>query len=568
MKKLSRKISACLFLSFFFFTTNAFASNTFANNTFASNTVASTPPKLVVIFIVDQFAYHYLDKIEPFLTGGIRFMLDNGITYENAYMPHAHPATGSGHVAFNTGCYAKDHGIVGNKWFSKQGKSIRLTDGITSKNKVFDRHGQLYDYDASGENILVDGISDQLILDSQPNKKNKVFSLSYKDRAAVGMAGKLGKAIWFEKKKRHFTTSKAYFEKLPEWVKAFNEKHLFPKTPPELVWHTMHPQKKLAYDFYNATNYNVTSHDFSLINKPFKSITTVNPDGNLYKELFIKTPHANQILLDLSKECLEHNFSKSDKGTFVLWVGLTPLDPLGHYYGPDSKEAIDMLYHLDWQLKHFFKYLNKKVDSKDLLLALSADHGVMPIPENLQRIGLSNAHRLDQNKLIKEINKLIEKKFKLKDIVWGYKNGYFYLNKPIFYNLNKTEQNKILEKLKIYLKKQQGVQEVWTQTDIQKLQAEPGSIDSYFKNQLYPARSGELTCKLVPYAAITKHKTGTNHRTPYEYDTHIPLMLYQKKSIQKKKIYEKVTALQFANTLAKICQTQKPAASKEDVLPI
>ena len=70
-----------------------------------------------------------------------------------------------------------------------------------------------------------------------------------------------------------------------------------------------------------------------------------------------------------------------------------------------------------------------------------------------------------------------------------------------------------------------------------------------------------------PYVIITNFPTGLSHKTPYEYDTHIPLILYQAGQIEGKKIYQKVWGLQLANTLAQILRVQKPSASTFDALP-
>ena len=112
-------------------------------------------PHLTVIFVVDQFAHHYIDRLAPYMRGGIKHLLKNGVVYENAYYPHAMPATATGHAALNTGCFAKDHGIVSNKWF-QNGKLIHC-DGDSAKNAaVFDKYGNLLEYGKSAKHLVVD----------------------------------------------------------------------------------------------------------------------------------------------------------------------------------------------------------------------------------------------------------------------------------------------------------------------------------------------------------------------------------------------------------------------------
>ena len=533
----------------------------------SSSIIYATTPKLTVVFIIDQFAYHYLEKIEPHLKGGIKFLLDNGIVYKNAYFPHSNPSTSSGHTALNTGTYAKDHGIIGNYWTDANSNKINYEFDDPQTTKIFSSNNNSSNekYGMSGKNIMVDGISDQFIRHSKPFENHQVFALSYKSRAAISLAGKLGKAVWFDHRTRRFTTSKAYFQSPPEWLLQFSKKHNTPDAPPNLFWKPFFKLQSNAYNFHNITNYDFAGHQFSLINIPFSQIH--HKAKNPYDELFIKTPHANQYILDLATACLDNNLSSNKNDKFLLWISMSTLDPLGHYYGPDSLEVIDLLYHIDWQLKHFMKQISKKVPPKETLIVFTADHGVMPIIEMLQNQGFSQSYRLNAPMLIKKMNQLIYKKYGIKNITKHFLTPQFYVDKQIFSKLDKIKQTQILISLKEFLKKQPGIQNVWTYDELNNATFEPYSIDSFYKNQLYPGRSGDLTCKLTPYSAITKYPTGTHHRTPYEYDTHVPLIIYQKEKFAKKTIKEKVWMLQLANTLAKIYNIAKPSASTFSPLP-
>jgi predicted AlkP superfamily pyrophosphatase or phosphodiesterase len=558
--------------------------------------VESKPPKLTVIFVIDQFAYHYIPKIKPHLTGGINELFKKGIFYKNAYVPHSHPSTACGHVTLATGTVPKTHGIIGNGWPTSTGKTVKYEKlGVGPEHAVFSPNG-LYNYSKSAKNIMVDGLSDQFKRHNLPWRHNppcrhNVFAISHKSRAAIGIAGKLGKAIWFDYNGRQFTSSKAYFKKLPTWIKNFNKKYMADKIPETLTWKTFYKENQPAeaqppmYDFCNALSYKFAAHPFSLLNRPFNKIKSwikstcslKNIDARKavshgdYSKLYIKTPHANQHLLDLAKACLEKNLTNDQ---FILWLSLSPLDPLGHYYGPDSKETIDLLYHLDWQIKQFMKYLHKKVPPKDILYVLTADHGVMPIIEILQKRGtashegMKNTHRIDEKKIIEKLNKYIKDRHNTKNVISHYANSCFYVNKKVFYNSKKETRAEIAKTVKTVLKKEPGIKEVWTFDELNKLNVEPGSIDSFFKNQIYKNRSGEFICKCHPYCTITKHAFGTHHRTPYEYDTHVPLVIYRKGVLQKKTIVEKVFTTQIASRLAKILDIPKPPASTVKPLPI
>lgn len=522
-------------------------------------------PKVAVIFVVDQCAHHYLEKIQPHLKKGMKLLFDKGVVYNYAYHPHSNPSTSTGHTALSTGCFAKDHGIIGNRWFDFYGKTITCNDDFSGNARVFSPKG-LYDFGKSAASIKVDGLSDQFVNTSKPHAKCEAFALSYKDRVATSLASRLGKGIWFDHKAQAFTSSKFYFEKLPEWVEAFNWKNKIEAVPPYLVWQLKHPGNVLAYDGAYPDNYKFTSYTFSLLDTPLGKLN--HKPKFAYDELFIKTPYANQLLLDLAKRCVDDykkRASKNDK--LILWIGLSPLDIVGHFYGPDSKEAIDMLYYLDYQIGDFMKCMKKYFAPKDTLFALTGDHGVMPIIELLQDKGFSNIVRLDPEKLISEMNEIVERKFGVKNVVQGFQTPQFYLNKQIAGEIDWRTRIEILSELKFYLRSRNGIQEVWTYEDLESLDCDSGTVDWFYKNQMYLGRSGDLTCKCFPYCAITKYPKGTHHRTPYEYDLHVPLVLYQKGNVEKKKIDKKVWMLQFPNTIAKIFGIPGPAASTFEILP-
>ena len=176
-------------------------------------------PQLTIVIVIDQFAYHELQKLLPHFTGGIKFLHDKGIRYINAIHPHGMPETGVGHTSIGTATLAKDHGIIGNSWIDPQGNNVACDADNSPYAAVFSPEGT-YDFGVSPKNIMVDTLSDQLAISSYPHAQNLVYSLSLKSRSSVGMAGRLGKALWFDPKTGHFTSSKVYFNELPDWVQA------------------------------------------------------------------------------------------------------------------------------------------------------------------------------------------------------------------------------------------------------------------------------------------------------------------------------------------------------------
>ena len=307
----------------------------------------STPhTRVVIVIVIDQFSAHYLTKLRPYLKGGIHFLAQNGINYLNAFYDNAMPTTAPGHTLLSTGTYGSVHGIISNKWLNAHGMPTACDDDTAARAAVFNpEQGGLYTYGKSARNCLVDNLSDQLILHSYPHADNQVWSLSLKSRAAIALAGRLGKALWMDKKTGLFTSSKAYFNELPTFVQEYNKKLSGQKYQP---WHLMFSPFNPAYHFENSDNYTAARFSQSLINTPIAP-----HHGKSETQIYESTPSANQELLDLAFLTFKKNYKKAPTERFILWLGLSDLDKVGHFYGPESREALDTIYQIDAQLKKF-----------------------------------------------------------------------------------------------------------------------------------------------------------------------------------------------------------------------
>ena len=112
-----------------------------------------------------------------------------------------------------------------------------------------------------------------------------------------------------------------------------------------------------------------------------------------------------------------------------------------------------------------------------------------------------------------------------------------------------------------------GIKNVWTFDELEDSTFQPHQLESFYKNQLYAGRSGDIICQPEPYCQITKYPTGTSHMSPYDYDTHVPLIIYQNGRFEKKKVNKKVWMQQLPVTLAHILHVGQPSASPYDQLP-
>ncbi len=69
----------------------------------------------------------------------------------------------------------------------------------------------------------------------------------------------------------------------------------------------------------------------------------------------------------------------------LLLLSFSAQDTVSHNYGPESEENLDALLKLDAQLGRLFEVFDRDYPAGKVVLALSADHGFLPIPESEER---------------------------------------------------------------------------------------------------------------------------------------------------------------------------------------
>lgn len=522
-------------------------------------------PRLTVIFVIDQFAYHYFTKLQPHFQYGLKTLTDRGIVYKNATIPHGGPATGTGHTGLSTGVFAKDHGIIGNSWINADGISVACDDDRSPRGQILTPNSE-EKKGKSAENIMVPGLSDQFVLADAPDHRHYAYSISVKSRAAICTANKLGKAVWIDAQSGLATSSKAYFQQLPAWLTAFNTKNEI-ATLKKSDWKLMYDPACSAYQFNNICNYQYANARGTLLGKKPR-FAHIKKHKKAY-ELFFATPQANELTFKLAQDCITHHIKPTDSNHLLLWVCISGLDKAGHMFGPESIELVDMIYHLDKQLQDFMQFCQQYMQDNNVLFCLTADHGIEPVTELMQQKGLTNARRIKSADLITKLNALIEEKYGITNIVQSIKQPNVYLRQATLKSLDPSQQHCVLKELKQYLQHVDGIKTVWTYDELHRSVFEPTQLENFFKQQLFPGRSGQLIIQTYPYVIMCdkEYSKGTSHQTPYEYDTHVPLMLYCPGITKPTTITKKVWALQLANTVAQLLDIQKPPASTFEFLP-
>ena len=200
-------------------------------------------------------------------------------------------------------------------------------------------------------------------------------------------------------------------------------------------------------------------------------------------------------------------------------------------------------------------------------MVLTSDHGISPIVELLHEQGMTSARRANPTELLERINKYIEEKHDIPNLILGFKHPSFYLNMSLLKTFSDKKQQDIMQDLKTFLMLEPTIKHAWTYDELYHAQFETHSLENHFKKQLYPERSGQIIVQTHPYNIITKWKYGSTHKTPYACDTHVPLIVFQSGKFEHQRIQKRVWTTQLANTLADMLQVPQPSSSTADVLP-
>ncbi len=453
-------------------------------------------PKLIVVIVIDQFRGDYLERYRAqFGDSGFRLFLDHGAYFSNCNYNYANTRTAPGHSTLFTGAYSNGHGIAANEWWDQKKKRM-VTSVEDDATKLVGVSGDKTG--ASPHNLLADTLGDELKLATQG--KARVFGVSLKDRAAVLPAGFAGDAAyWIEPKSGTWVTSTYYRDDLPKWVEDFNS------TRTSKYW-----DREWKDD--QGTVLRSTAH-------------RNGKDGSEagFYEVIGSTTFGNEYEFEFAKELMSHENVGRGPATDLLSISLSPNDILGHQVGPDSPEMRQMALDLDRELAKFISFLGHEIGLANVWIALSADHGVSSLPDTVKKLRIPAAN-VGGTKLEEQLNGAITAKFSS-----GHPAAYVKLDYPLvwldqeaFGTAHVRERD--AEVAVGEAMKQAGLRDYYTKSQLAVGEVPNTAMGRKFLNSYSP--QGSWFVMGVPDFYTVGPGKGTDHTSPYNYDTHVPLAFY------------------------------------------
>jgi predicted AlkP superfamily pyrophosphatase or phosphodiesterase len=245
-----------------------------------------------------------------------------------------------------------------------------------------------------------------------------------------------------------------------------------------------------------------------------------------------------------------------------LTVSFSSNDYVGHQTGPDSPEVRDMALRTDQLLGKFFALLEQKVGMNNVLVVLSADHGVATVPENAEKEKMPGGRLLADAE--DAVQSALSRKFGQQTwLIPGAGDASLYFDRGALAKAKVDERSIYQAASEAILSiPQLHVARVYTRE-----QLTAGVAGDFIAraemNGFYARRSGDLHLIFEPgYVAGTG---GTSHFSPYAYDRHVPV-LFMGPGIVAGRYHGTIAINDVAPTLAVLLEIQTPSGSSGRVL--
>jgi len=259
-----------------------------------------------------------------------------------------------------------------------------------------------------------------------------------------------------------------------------------------------------------------------------------------YYEAMENSPFGNELLLEFVKTAIAaEKLGQTDK-VDLLCIGFSSNDLVGHCWGPDSQEVLDITLRSDRLIKDLLDYLDAKVGPGNYVFAVSADHGVCPLPEFAAKEG-KTAGRAPPEIL----TSLAEAHLNSVFLPPGEKASWFevpnkynpwvYFNRPLLKELQ-LDRAKVERSLADWMSEQPGILKAFTRTELMSpADASSTPLQEMVRKSFRPESSGDVMVVLEKYhlfspPILSKDPSKieafrTSHGTPHAYDTHVPLLV-------------------------------------------
>lgn len=513
--------------------------------------------RVVVLLVVDQLPSWTFSRDRPAFHAGFARLLREGVYWPRAAYPYAPTVTAVGHTTLATGAPPRVSGIVENAWYDRAARRWIDPTEDAAHPTVPPLPGNAKD----------DGASPHFELADTAGVGDRVLSISFKERAAILMAGRRAPsdprpddvtAAWFEPRANAFVTSTYYATTEPTWLSRLaRERPIAPRLA-GYVWTPLAgtPSRAPAKDDepgeVGTSGLGTTfPHALAAATDPSHAVAV--------------TPLANELVLEAVIEALD-----AGERPDLLCVSFSAHDLAAHAWGQESWEATDVLLRLDDVVGRLLDALDARYGKDGWSMVFSSDHGGPPLVERAAKDPATEARRVD----VADVRSVAERAAAaaVGEGAWiaAADDHMLYLSDAAR-ALPDAERNKLLDAIVEAARAVPGMgfalridrAPFATGADCTGL----GELETLVCRSVFPGRSGEVYWGPRRYSAL-QHRpfAAVNHGTPWDYDREVPIVVREPGRSPRVAEGEVPSTLRVAPTLARMLGKPAPPTAREPSL--
>lgn len=510
-------------------------------------------PLLVVGIVVEQLRYDQVERFRNRLSeNGIRKLLNEGTFFQNASYDYMLTQSAPGHATIATGAEPSSHGITSDYWFLPlRNEQVYCTKDV-SVNPV---GGSIEAGLHSPVNLQASTFGDELEVST--GRKSKVFAVGAKEHSSILSAGHAADgAYWYDHISGTWITSSYYNDSLPPWVNDYNAM----KYAESYLNNPWSPLGKPA-DYYDCTpdtnSYEAGFNSQTWFPYDLKKLSSKSKDGKTRDYSFLpETPFINTYTTDFATKLIGKESLGRDEVTDFISICYTATDYIGHRFGPSSWEMADAILRLDKDIADLMKYLNDNIGKKNILVYFTAAHGISEVPALLGEMKIPSGY-FRQDQALSLLKSYLKALYGDGDWVKGYSEKQVFLNRTLIEDA-KIPLEDIQKKVARFLIQFSGVAAAYPYYAFEADDFGNGNMKRIINN-FSPQRSGDVIITLNPGWVEREGMNVTNHNSPYECDSHVPLIWYGW-SVSRASVTRKVNMSDIAATLSSLCRVPYPNA--------
>jgi predicted AlkP superfamily pyrophosphatase or phosphodiesterase len=247
------------------------------------------------------------------------------------------------------------------------------------------------------------------------------------------------------------------------------------------------------------------------------------------------------VTVGLAVEAAERLMLGHDGAPDLLLVSLSATDKIGHTFGPNSLERAASMAALDQRIGEVMEMV-ARLDAENVVVALTADHGVAPTVDEARRRQF-DSDRVDDDELRAQLEQGLRHELGGSGHVAALRPPYVFLTGSAS---SRGRKGPLVARL---LSEHPAVHSVWPTKELRS--SSTNEIERLLKANSHPEVSGDVAFALRPFYASASDDLGAlgaQHGSPWEFDRHVPVMVWGG-GIDSRRIYEPVRVIDLTRTL-------------------